>query len=149
MTRGTDRLSDAATTVRPYVERALRDEELRDDLRQAFRAARDVYEELVAQGHVSKAASRVATDRDVQDNLRNAIEDLRSATRRLQGREEEYHRARSTMLLFTGVALGVLFNPVTGPQTRAWLREVIFGPAEEFEYQAPAEEPGASDDGSA
>jgi hypothetical protein len=26
-----------------------------------------------------------------------------------------------------GIALGVLFNPLTGPETRKWLRETLFG----------------------
>jgi hypothetical protein len=29
----------------------------------------------------------------------------------------------------------VLFNPVTGPGTRRWLQETIFGEGEEFEYR--------------
>ncbi len=39
-------------------------------------------------------------------------------------------------LLLVGVALGVLFNPMTGPETRQWIREKIFGPEEPFEYQS-------------
>jgi hypothetical protein len=31
------------------------------------------------------------------------------------------------MLLMTGIALGVLFNPATGPQTRDWLRKNVLG----------------------
>ena len=120
--------------MRPYVERALKDEELRDNVRQAFQTAKDVYEELVSQGHVSKAATHAATDRDVQENLRKTVEELRRATTRLQGREEETHRGRNTTVLLTGIAIGILFNPTTGPQARAWLRETILGPSDEIEY---------------
>jgi hypothetical protein len=38
------------------------------------------------------------------------------------------------MLLLTGITLGILFNPVTGPQTRQWLKERAFGPEEDFTY---------------
>jgi gas vesicle protein len=150
MNKKTDRLSDAATNVRPYVERALKDEELRDNVRRAFQTAKDVYEELVSQGHVSKAATHVATDHDVQENLRKTVEELKSATARLQGREEEEaHRGRNTTVLLAGIALGILFNPTTGPQARAWLRETILGPSEEIEYTPADDEVGASGDGAA
>jgi hypothetical protein len=35
----------------------------------------------------------------------------------------------------TGIVLGILFNPVTGPGTRRWLQDRIFGEGEEFEYR--------------
>lgn len=141
MNKKTDKLSDAATTVRPYVERALKDEELRDNVRQAFQAAREVYGELVSKGEVKKAATYAVTDREVQDNLRTAVDELRHAATRIQGQEEAPKRGRNTTLLVTGIALGILFNPVTGPQARAWLRENVLGPFEELDFK-----PSAGDD---
>lgn len=149
MNKKTDKISEAATNVRPYVERALKDEELRDNVRRAFSTAKDVYEELLSQGHVSKAATHAATDREVQENLRKTVEELRHATVRLQGREEETHKSRNTTLLLTGIALGILFNPTTGPQARAWLRETILGPSEEIEYNPSEDEVDTSGDSAA
>jgi len=143
MNKKTDKLSDAATTVRPYVERALKDEELRDNVRQAFQAAKEVYGELVSKGHISKAATHAVTDREVQENMRTAIEELRHAASRVQGQEDEPHRGRNTTLLLSGIALGILFNPVTGPQARAWLRENLLGPFEELDFKP--EEDSSSD----
>jgi hypothetical protein len=41
------------------------------------------------------------------------------------------------MLLLTGIALGVLFNPVTGPDTRKWLKETLLGgSSDEFGYES-------------
>lgn len=140
MNKKTDKLSDAATTVRPYVERALKDEELRDNVRQAFQAAREVYGELVSKGEVKKAATYAVTDREVQDNLRTTVDELRQAAARIQGgSEEEPHRGRNTALLMSGIALGILFNPVTGPQARAWLRENVLGSFEELDFK-PSED---------
>ena len=147
MNKKTDRLSDAAANARPYVERALKDEELRDNVRQAFQAAKEVYGELVSKGEVKKAATYAVTDREIQENMRTAVEELRHAASRVQGQEDEVHRGRNTALLVSGIALGILFNPVTGPQARAWLRENVLGPLEEIEY-TPGDD-SASGDGAA
>ena len=133
---------DTISDVRPYVERALRDEELRDNLKSAFLAARDVYSDLTGDRGVSGLATRVATDRDIQDNLRRAVDELREASDRVRGKED--HSGRNTMLLFAGITLAVLFNPVTGPQTRAWIKDKILGPSDDFTYGG---ESGSSNNG--
>ena len=123
---------DRVAEVKPYVQRAIQDEELRDNLRSAFATARDVYDELIGGRGVTGVASKVASDKDIQEQLRSAIEDLRSAADRIQGREE--HKGRNASLLLAGIALGILFNPLTGPETRRWLKDRIFGEDEEFGY---------------
>jgi len=128
MTNAKDRVAD----VKPYVTRAIQDEELRDSLRSAFSTARDVYDELIGGRGVTGVASKVASDKEIQDQLRSAIDDLRSAANRIQGKEE--HKGRNSSLLLAGIALGILFNPMTGPETRRWLKDKIFGEAEEFGY---------------
>jgi hypothetical protein len=138
MVKTKDRVAD----VKPYVKRAIQDEELRDSLRSAFFTARDVYDELMGGRGVTGVANKVASDKDIQDQLRSAIEDLRSAANRIQGREE--HRARNTSLLLAGIVLGILFNPMTGPETRRWLKDKIFGEDEEFGYGGSGGNSGAS-----
>jgi len=128
MANAKDRVAD----VKPYVKRAIQDEELRDNLRSAFATARDVYEELIGGRGVTAVAGKVASDKDIQDQLRSAIEDLRNAADRIQGREA--HKGRNTTLLLAGITLGILFNPMTGPETRRWLKNKIFGEDEEFGY---------------
>jgi hypothetical protein len=125
---------EKVSEVRPYVERALKDEELRHDLMSAFATAKQVYNELLGDRGMTGIVSRVASDEDIQDSLRQAIDDLRSAADRVQGKDD--HSARNTMLLLTGITLGILFNPVTGPATRKWLSERVFGGEEEFTYGA-------------
>jgi len=123
---------DRVTEVKPYVKRAIQDEELRDNLRSAFATARDVYDELIGKRGVTGVATKVASDKDIQDQLRSAIDDLRSAANRVQGGES--HKSRNSTLVLAGIALGILFNPLTGPETRRWLKDKIFGEDEQFGY---------------
>jgi hypothetical protein len=142
MAKTKDKLLEKTGGARPYLERALTDEDLRDNVRNAFDSARDVYNELLGGRGAIPLATRVATDKDIQDRLREAIDELREAADRVQGKKD--HGARNTMLLFTGIALGILFNPVTGPQTRKWLSNTLFGPTDEFTYQGGNSSPTAN-----
>jgi hypothetical protein len=125
MAKARDRLYDA----KPYVTRALQDEEVRENVKSAIAAGREIYDELIGARRPSAVAARVATDTEIQDNLRSAIDDLKKAAARVQGKEE--HTARNAMLLVTGIILGLLFNPVTGPQTREWLSGKVLGEGED------------------
>jgi hypothetical protein len=120
-----DKIADTADSVRPYVERAVKDEEVRENVKRAIMAARGIYDELIGARGVTYAATRMATDKDLQDSLRSAIEDLRRAADRVQGKDS--HKGRNMTLLVTGIALGILFNPVTGPSTRRWLSDQVLG----------------------
>jgi hypothetical protein len=133
MAKTKDKVSDAASTVKPYVDRALHDEELRESVRNAYESARTIYNELIGRRGVTGLATRVATDKDIQDELRQTVAELRRAADRVQGRQE--HKSRNGGLLFVGIALGILFNPVTGPSTRKWLSDRLFGGGGDFTYQ--------------
>jgi len=104
-----DKVSDAASNVKPYVERAVSDPELRENVKAAFQSAREIYDELKA-----------------------AVDELRTAANRVQGKKQ--HGGRNATLLIGGIALGILFNPVTGPATRKWLADTVFG-GDDFTYE--------------
>ena len=130
MAKTKDKVYDAAGNAKPYIERAMKDEKLRDDVMSAFSTAKELYNELIGGRGAVTLATRVATDDDIRDRLKEAIEDLRSASERLQGKKD--HGARNTTLLIAGIALGILFNPITGPETRRWLKDVVTGGGDEF-----------------
>ena len=125
MAKAKDKLSDA----KPYVTRALQDEEVRENVKNAIVAAREIYGELIGGRRATQVATRVATDKEIQDNLRSAIDDLKKAANRVQGKKE--HTSRNATLLLTGIVLGILFNPMTGAQTREWLSQKLLGEGED------------------
>ena len=133
MAKTKDKVFDRAGGARPYIERAINDEELRDNVRNAFESAREVYNELIGGRGAIPLATRVATDKEIQDRLKEALDEIREAADRVQGKKD--HGGRNTMLLLTGIALGILFNPISGPQTRKFLSDRLFGPSDDFTYQ--------------
>ena len=134
-----DKVADAAATARPYVERALRDKELRDNIRNAYTSARAVYDELSSRRRVSDAASQLAADKDLQDEIRSAIEEIRNAAGRVKNVKraapEPARAARNSLLLFFGIMIGLLLNPITGPALRRALGRKLFGSGNGFVYQ--------------
>ena len=137
MTSTKEKVSDATSHVRPYVERALRDEELRQNVKDAYTSARALYEQLLARNNVSHVATKLVTDEDVQTEIRNVVAQIRSAAGRVQAEQEKKNAersARTTFLLVVGVAVGLLVNPVTGPSLRGWLKRKIFGGSDGFVY---------------
>ena len=136
MAKTKDKVYDAVSDVKPYVDRAMSDEKLRADVMSAFTTAKDLYNELMGGRNAVALATRVATDDEIRDRLKDAIEDLRSAADRLQGKKERH--GRNTTLLVAGIALGVLFNPVTGPETRRWLKDMLGGGSDDFSADYPS-----------
>jgi hypothetical protein len=131
---------DTLELVKPYLERALRDEDFRKDLKDALGAARELYGPLTKQNGVSGSAKALATDKKAQEQMRRALDDLMSAKDTLKGKKKKSHKGRN-MVLLAGVVAGALYNPWTGPQTREKLLDMIAGsddlqPLETFD--APA-----------
>jgi hypothetical protein len=133
MAKTKERVSDAAGTVKPYVDRAIHDAELRENVRNAYESARSIYNELIGNRGVTGLAARVATDKEIQDELRRTVQELREAADRVQGKET--HKSRNSGLLVLGIVLGILFNPITGPATRRWLSDRVLGGGDDFTYR--------------
>src|SRR5437763_16617809 len=119
MAKTRDKVLDKTGGARPCIERALTDEDLRDNVRNAFESAREVYNELIGGRGAIPVATRVATDKEIQERLKEAVDELRQAADRVQGKKE--HGARNALLLITGIALGILFIAISGAQTRKWV----------------------------
>ena len=140
MAKKAAKMVDTLELVKPYLERALRDEDFRKDLKDALGAARELYGPLTKQNGVSGSAKVLATDKKAQEQMRRALDDLMSAKDTLKGKKKKSHKGRN-MVLLAGVVAGALYNPWTGPQTREKLLDMIAGsddlqPLETFD--APA-----------
>jgi hypothetical protein len=113
--------------LRPYVQRAITDPELRDDLLAAFVAARGLYGQM-AKGRGVKGKAEKVSEKDFQKQLQGLVDELTTASGRLQGKaKRKSHKARNRVILLTGVTLGVLYNPWTGESTREWIMERVAG----------------------
>jgi len=147
--------SPALTTeaLKPYVQRAMTDPELRDDLLAAFVAARSIYGQM-AKGRGLKGKAEKVSEKDFQKQLQGLVDDLSEASDKLKGaKKKKGHKARNRIVLLTGVTLGVLYNPWTGQATRDWIMEQVAGGngagLDEFEAELTAEaEAGAGGNGS-
>lgn len=129
------KVREAVETARPVVERLAKDDEFQKHVRSAYESARHVYDELFVDDATAKGVARkLARDKDVQDELRTLVAEFRDASKRVKGKQTKSNKARNTMLL-AGIVLGILYNPATGPETRQWLKEKVFGPDETFEYE--------------
>ena len=139
MGKSTTKVRSAAETARPYVERAITDEEFRESLRAAFVAAKQIYDELMPPKGVTGLATKVAKDEDVQESLMRAVAELRNAADRIQDAEKESHGFRNVFLILVGVAIGIFFNPFTGPETRRWVKGRVSGGEFSYNGQEQAE----------
>jgi hypothetical protein len=133
MARGTTRAGKAADAYQaarsnPYVQRLIEDEELRDNLRDAYEAARHAYGRVTKNG---KPAKRLMDDKKVQRDLRTAADSLREASEQLRGRRRRkggFGRLILLAIVGAGIAL------VVSEGARKAVMDALFGAEEEFEY---------------
>ena len=125
--------ADLYSTARenPYVQRLMEDEELRDNLRDAFEAARGAYSR--ATGNGKGAVKAVTTDKKVQKDLRTAAESLREATEQLQAKKRKRKKSRLGRLILFAIVGGIIAL-IVSEDARKSVLDALFGAEEEFEY---------------
>ena len=138
-----ERLGVTVDSLRPYIERALKDDEFRGNVREAVEAARGVYGDLSSANGLTQSATKLATDKDVHSNLQRALAELTDAVERVQGSKgSRKSRKKRKALLMAGVVAGALYNPWTGQSTRDWLVDKVAGEDElaplDIDTPAPA-----------
>jgi len=130
-----DKASSAVEGARPYVQRLIEDEELRDNLREAYEAGRDAYDR--ASG--AKRPSDVLEDKKLQKDLRNASENLRAATDALREPQKKDKSTFGRLLLIAFI--GAILALALSEDLRKALLDQLFGAEEEFEYSSTTSPP--------
>jgi hypothetical protein len=135
----------AATAARnnPYVRRALEDEDLRDNVRVAFEAARDAYARV---SNGKKPAKMLTNDKKVQRDIKKATEALKEVGGALQEGPKKKKRFGLGKLLFVAIIGGAIAVAVN-EGLRNKVLDLVFGAEEEFDYTsttAPPPQPAAT-----
>ena len=125
-----DRATDIYGTARenPYVQRLIEDEELRDNLRDAFESAKRAYTR--ATGNGKGPVKAVTSDKKTQKEIRKAAEKLRDANERLQKPKKKSKLGRLILLAIVGGVVAL----VVSEGARKTVLDALFGAEEEFEY---------------
>jgi hypothetical protein len=133
----------SAARSNPYVRRALEDEDLRDNIRVAFEAARDAYGRL---SNGKKPAKALMDDKKLQKDLRKSAEALKEAGSALREGPKKKRRFGLRKVLFLAL-IGGAIAVATNEGIRNKVLDLIFGAEEEFDYTsttAPPPQPAAT-----
>ena len=130
-TQTADRAADIYSAARenPYVQRLIEDDDLRDNLRNAFESAREAFGR--ATGNGKGPVKAVTSDRKVQKELRDAAESLRDASEQLRAPKKKKGKLGRIILLgLVGAAIAIVLSE----DARKTVLDALFGAEEEFEY---------------
>jgi len=109
-----------------YVRRLIEDEELRENLQDAYHSAKKAY----ARVNNGQPAKKLMDDKKVHRELKSAAESLREASDQLRGKRES-HAARNLLLLSI---VGAILAIALSEDLRKAVLDRLFGAEEEFEY---------------
>jgi hypothetical protein len=137
----------AVTAARsnPYVQRVIEDDDLRDNVRVAFEAARDAYERL---SNGKTPVKVIADDKKFHKDLQTAAEALKDAGSSLrQGPKRKRSGGLGRKLFVLAVAGGLAV--ALSADLRSKILDALFGAEEEFDYTASTAPSAAPTAGSA
>ncbi len=135
-----DKASTAYENARPYVQRLIEDEELRDNLREAYEAGRNAYER--ASG--AKKPSALLDDKRLQRDLKSASDSLRAASEALREPEKRPSSGHPFLKLLVIAFIGAVLAIALSEDLRKAVLDQLFGAEEEFEYTSTTSPPAPS-----
>jgi len=125
-------LHDALPIYNPYVQRIIEDEDLRDNIVQAYDSARKAYGRLANGKSPSK---QIFDDKKLQKELRNAAYNVKDASVALHEAPKKKKKGGLSLkkvILVGAVGTGVALAVSEG--LRKKVLDSLFGAEEEFEY---------------
>lgn len=131
--------SAAAATTSPWVQRLAEDEELRDNFRVAFEAAKDAYDRITDSKHPRDAVH----DKKVQKDIKQAADALKEAGSALkEGPKKKPRRKGGMGRLLLVLVVGAAAALVVSEELRTKVLDALFGKEEEFDYGSTAPSAG-------
>jgi hypothetical protein len=130
----------------PYVQRLVEDEELRENIMEAYESLRKAYGRL---SNGKAPAKALLDDKKLQKELRTAANSLRDAGEALREgpkRKKKRRWGRRLVILAIGAGLAIALSE----GLRQKVLDLLFGAEEEFDYSStttpatPAPTPGAT-----
>ena len=125
---------NAAVSARnnPYVRRIFEDEDLRQNITDAYESARKAYSRL---SNGKSPSKQIFDDKKLQKEIKNAASSVRDASVALREAPKKKRRGGLGKLLLVGVAgAGVALAVSEG--LRKKVLDALFGAEEEFEYSS-------------
>jgi hypothetical protein len=111
-----------------YVQRFIEDEELRENVRNAFVSAKKAYGRINGKGPV-----KALDDKKVQRELKEAATSLKDAADALRGgKKKKRRKGRLLLIALVGAGLALALSE----DLRKKALDALFGAEEEFEYTA-------------
>jgi hypothetical protein len=115
----------------PYVQQVIDDDDLRDNLVQAYEAARDAYERL---SNGKSPTKQIFDDKKLQKDIKEASESIRDAAVTLRKAPAKQKKGGGFgRILLLGVIGGVAALALS-EGLRKKVLDALFGAEEEFEY---------------
>ena len=124
------------------MQRLIEDDDLRENIREAFESARHAYTRIANGKGPAKA---LMEDKKVQKDLRQAAESLREASEQLRGKRKKSRLGRIILIALLGAFIAVLLSE----DIRKALLDKLFGAEEEFEYSSTTSPSAATPAGTA
>ena len=123
-----------AARYNPYVQRIVDDEDLRDNIVQAFESSRDAFGRL---SNGKSPSTAIFDDKKLQKDLKQAADSIRDASvalREAPGKRKSSGGGFFRKLLVVGVAGGLAL--ALSEDLRKKVLDALFGAEEEFEYSS-------------